>query len=431
MAEQELALYQEIISSIEQLRAKYMTGQPDIVSVRDGIETRQYGDFSYEYIGSFERSTGKVFIVEIDTASGNKLAEYTMSSDSYGRHIDGPRVEYDMAGKLRRYMTFRPVSGSDETLQSDIVTFNGSGEIEAVEKGDLSNLLFEEWKKSFTSKVEQILKRAPLEKVPLNEAKVLKQALRLNIISKQRAAEFQVEHMDTFLFKDPLSIVNNHKLLQDVTSLIFKDHELTEGQAQVFLRAIEKEFLPIPVAVAWQFRHNKTLIFPDATVCKNIIASVIGRRACALALDILHNRHRFSLFKDATGSTVNQTLADFCNESKSEQFFVGRERVQFRDYIDTALEQIYYIKLDELEEIVSACDDTLRSAAWGHQLTPCETERFAMLQNETNHIKENESSSKVHRAQLISKMEVGFEKVMNTVFKSKTVSENQGNQIKR
>ena len=155
-----------ILAHIDKITALYpqYPQEPTKVSRKpDGSIVRQYGEFEYEQLkGGFERSKNLVLVEELDGETLQKKALYSMSSDSYGEHPNGPYVEFWENGNIRSYGTRTVRPGSDEEFMSDILSFTQEGEVKATVPGDYIldahiNDIIKEYKAS-TAKMSEELK---------------------------------------------------------------------------------------------------------------------------------------------------------------------------------------------------------------------------------------------------------------------------------
>ena len=132
-------IHDAIVAHLDKITALY-SKEPTTV-IRKGADTlvRQYGEFEYEQIkGGFERSKNLVLIEEVNPSSLRRQAFYTMSSDSYGKHPNGPYVKFWDNGNIRSYENRTVRLGSDNEFESDMLSFTREGIVQEKIPGDYS-----------------------------------------------------------------------------------------------------------------------------------------------------------------------------------------------------------------------------------------------------------------------------------------------------
>ena len=129
-----------ILAHIDKIIALYpqYPQDPTKVSLKpDGSIVRQYGEFEYEQIkGGFERSKNLVLVEELDGETLQRKALYSMSSDSYGEHPNGPYVRFWDNGNIRSYEDCSVRVGSDNEFESDMLSFTREGIVQEKIPGD-------------------------------------------------------------------------------------------------------------------------------------------------------------------------------------------------------------------------------------------------------------------------------------------------------
>ena len=129
-----------ILAHIDKITALYPQYPQDPTKVSrkpDGSIVRQYGEFEYEQLkGGFERSKNLVLVEEIDGKTLQKKALYSMSSDSYGEHLNGPYVRFWDNGNIRSYENRLVRVGSDNEFESDMLSFTREGIVQEKIPGD-------------------------------------------------------------------------------------------------------------------------------------------------------------------------------------------------------------------------------------------------------------------------------------------------------
>lgn len=135
-----------ILAHIDKITALYpqYPQVPTKVSLKpDGTIVRQYGEFEYEQIkGGFERSKNLVLVEELDGEPLQRKALYSMSSDSYGEHPNGPYVRFWDNGNIRSYENCFVRVGSDNEFESDMLSFTREGIVQEKIPGDYPIDLF-------------------------------------------------------------------------------------------------------------------------------------------------------------------------------------------------------------------------------------------------------------------------------------------------
>lgn len=299
---------------------RYYPFEPtSVIDLRNGKKILRYGEFDYELEqqGAFERSKNKVYVVEVNTDTGLKEAEYYLSSDSYGEHKNGPVVTYDKEGRLSTFAFATIVAGSDEELTSDVCVFSIDGKLVEIRDGDFQN---------------------------------------------QLVLEFNEKELS---------------LSDKVRSIIERDASVTQGEANLLKDAIHQGVLPEIVALAFQFRHNEVLIFKDRKTLEETVVKYYGKRLSAE--EILFSEKRMDHFEKMTGRTVNQTLSLFCYGEDSYMKEQQINRTKLRDYIDRILSNAKGMDVFELEAAFRTYQHAVLELGYIQNPSTKETQQLQLL----------------------------------------------------
>ena len=126
-----------IVAHLDKITALYPQEPTEVTRKADGTIVRQYGEFDYEQVkGGFEMSKNLALVEEVHPDSLQRVALYTMSSDSYGEHPNGPYVRFWDNGNIRSYENRSVHLGSDNEFESDMLSFTREGIVQEKIPGD-------------------------------------------------------------------------------------------------------------------------------------------------------------------------------------------------------------------------------------------------------------------------------------------------------
>lgn len=140
---------------------------------------------------------------------------------------------------------------------------------------------------------------------------------------------------------------HNDDLKGRVIKLIEEDREISDAEAINFKEAINKKLLPESVALAWQLRHNNTLIFTNRAELEQVAAQLYGQHVPQH--ELLYSTKRVEQYEKSFGASINQVLARFCNGEKPTLQEDVAKQVRLKDYLDKVLSNAYKMNVFELE----------------------------------------------------------------------------------